>query len=124
MLKLNETPHAKETTLLKEALEIMDNFHLGIICVVGSNGELKGIVTDGDIRRMLSSVQKPIAAIMNDDVIKFANQTPLTTSGATGLKEAVKMMGKIKIWDLPVVEKDKLIGLFHLHSAIDKLLGE
>ena len=33
---------------------------------------LKGIITDGDIRRMLSNVQKPLAALMSDDVIVHA----------------------------------------------------
>lgn len=124
MFSLDETPHTTETALLKEAFEIMDEYHLGIICILKPNGELKGIITDGDIRRVLNNVQKPIAAIMNDDVIRYANLAPVTISSNEDLKKAVEMTGSLKVWDLPVVDKDKLIGLFHLHPAIDKLLDE
>ena len=41
------------------------------------------------------------------------------------LVDAVKLMGKKQIWDLPVTDSNnKLIGLLHLHAAISKLLKQ
>ena len=46
---------------LKEALDKMTDSKLGIVCIVEDN-LLKGVITDGDIRRKLLNVQKPFSA--------------------------------------------------------------
>ena len=123
MLPLESTPKTSAYTLLKEALEIMDDQRLGIICITSSDGKLDGIITDGDLRRMLSSVQKPLAAIMSDDAIVHSTKTPSTVTGETLLKDAIIIMEQKQIWDLPVVDQGRLIGLLHLHQAISRMLG-
>ena len=123
MLTLDSTPQTNGTTLLKEALELMDQHRLGIVCITSANGTLDGIITDGDIRRMLNAVQKPIAALLSDDVINHSVREPLTVSSSTSLTEAIAVMGTKKIWDLPVVDDGKLMGLFHLHPALKALMN-
>ena len=123
MLSLEKTPQTSGRTLLKEALELMDKHRLGIVCITDSGGTLQGIITDGDLRRMLSNVQKPLAALMSDDVIVHAIKTPTTVTASTSLQDAIDIMGKKQIWDLPVVEHSKLRGLLHLHPAIDAIIG-
>ena len=123
MLTLDSTPQTNGTTLLKEALELMDQHRLGIVCITSANGTLDGIITDGDIRRMLNAVQKPIAALLSDDVINHSVREPLTVSSSTSLTEAIAVMGAKKIWDLPVVDDGKLMGLFHLHPALKALMN-
>lgn len=123
MLSLQKTPKTSSRTLLKEALELMDRHRLGIVCITGSDGALQGIITDGDIRRMLSNVQKPLAALMSDDVIVHATKSPTTVTASTSLKRAIDIMGKKQIWDLPVVDRGKLNGLLHLHPAINAVIG-
>jgi arabinose-5-phosphate isomerase len=122
MIAMTATPQTKSTTMLKEALELMDKHRLGIVCITSADGMLDGIITDGDIRRMLNAVQKPIAALMSDDVINHAIRAPLTVSSATLLTNAIAMMGSKKVWDLPVVEEGKLLGLLHLHPAIEAIM--
>lgn len=124
MLAADATPQTKDTTMLKEALELMDQHRLGIVCITSADGTLNGIITDGDIRRMLNAVQKPIGALMSDDVINHAVRTPIAVSSKTPLKEAVALMGSKKIWDLPVVDNNKLLGLLHLHPAIKAVMDE
>ena len=58
----------------------MDSFRLGVVCIVGSEEELLGIITDGDIRRKLLSVQKPLPAFFIDDAINHAITDPITIS--------------------------------------------
>ena len=122
MLPLEKTPKTVGCTLLKVALEIMDKHRLGIICISDAGGGLEGIITDGDLRRMLSNVQKPLAALMSDDVIVHAIRSPSTVTGQTFLKHALTIMEKRQIWDLPVVEHGKLVGLLHLHQAVSRIL--
>lgn len=122
MLNLGNFPTVKEDTILKEALEKMDSFRLGIVCVVNNNDELLGIITDGDIRRKLLSVQKPLPAFFVDDAINQAIKNPITISSEVSLSEGVILMEEKQIWDLPVVDDGKLVGLMHLHAAIKGLL--
>ncbi|MEQ8195091.1 MAG: CBS domain-containing protein [Rhodospirillales bacterium] len=123
MLPTDKIPVGKRTTLLKEALEKMSARRLGIACIVGDQGELCGIFTDGDIRRMLLRDQKPFPALFADDAIQHANKNPKTVFPDTSLVNAVQMMEDIEIWDLPVVDENRrLLGLLHLHPAIKALL--
>ena len=122
MIDLAKTPKSSPKTLLKEALEVMDQNRLGIVCVVDADNNLQGIITDGDIRRMLTRVQKPFAAILGDDVIVHAVKEPLTVGVNSTLNEALDIMQQKQIWDLPVVENGKLIGLLHLHPAIKSVM--
>ncbi|MDB0013880.1 CBS domain-containing protein [Alphaproteobacteria bacterium] len=124
MLAIDATPQANRTTLLKEAFELMDHHNLGIVCVTSADGTLEGIITDGDVRRMLNTIQKPIAALMSDDVINHAVLMPLTVTSATKLSDAIAVMGNKKVWDLPVVDDGKLSGLLHLHPAVEALLTQ
>jgi DeoR family transcriptional regulator, catabolite repression regulator len=122
MLDLSRFPIVTKTTILKEALEKMDTFRLGVACIMGNDGQLLGIITDGDVRRKLLHIQKPLTAFFIDDVINQAINNPITISSNMSLIDAVGLMEERRVWDLPVVDNDKLIGLLHLHPAVKALL--
>ena len=125
MLAVGRCPVVSSTTILKEAMESMDEHRLGIVCVVEKDGGLAGILTEGDIRRLLLRVQKPLAAILTDDVEGYAVHDPLTISPGTYLAEAVLLMGDKRVWDLPVVDSEnKFLGLLHLHQALLGVMSE
>ena len=123
MLPLEKTPKTSGRTVLKDALELMDKHRLGIVCISDADGALQGIITDGDIRRMLSKVQKPLAALMSDDVIVHSIKFPTTVTASASLQDAIDIMHKKQIWDLPVVDQGKLRGLLHLHPAVNAIIG-
>lgn len=124
MLPLDRFPVIAEREILKETLETMGTFRLGIACIVDNQSRLLGIITDGDIRRKLLKVQKPFSAFFVDDALEHAIKSPVTIQPTDTLMQAVELMGKKQIWDLPVVdEKGILVGLLHLHPAIKVLLG-
>eukprot|EP01137_Pigoraptor_chileana_P029807 Opistho-2@15516 len=79
MLPLIKFPVIAETVIMKEALEEMNRLRLGIACIVDSNHKLLGILTDGDIRRKLLKVQKPLSAFFVDDALDHAIVSPVTT---------------------------------------------
>jgi len=123
MLGLDQLPIVSEQTIYKVALQEMGNKQLGIVCVVNDQGDLSGIITDGDVRRKLLKVQKPFAAMLVDDAINHAIRSPTTTSPNDSLLYAITIMENKKVWDLPVVDKTgRLVGLLHLHPAIKMVL--
>ena len=123
MLSLDKIPIAKDDIILKEALEIMDEFRLGIVCVIDQNSRLQGVITDGDIRRTLLKVQKPLASILVGDLKQYCILNPIAILADNTLLEGIDLMGQKQIWDLPVIDKNNcLIGLLHLHSAISAIL--
>ena len=124
MMPLDRIPLISETVILKEALEEMGRSRLGIVCIVNADSKLLGILTDGDIRRKLLKVQKPFSAFFVDDALDHAIRSPLTTQPSETLIHAIDIMGKKQIWDLPVVnDQGILVGLLHLHPAVQALLG-
>jgi arabinose-5-phosphate isomerase len=123
MLATNACPLADERTILKEVLEAMDKHRLGVVCIVDQDMHLTGILTEGDVRRKLLRVQKPLAALLADDVITHAVNSPISITADVQLMDALDLMDEKKIWDLPVVDADmKVVGLLHLHQAIRGVL--
>lgn len=123
VLGLDEFPVLGLRDMLKTALEEMTEKRIGIACVVDSNGILKGVFTDGDIRRHLLTVQRPFAAFFSDDVINHAVCEPAVVSAETSLLEGLEVMGRLQIWDLPVVDADgRLTGLLHLHPLVSAMM--
>lgn len=123
MLSLDRFPVIGKRTLLKEALDEMNRHRLGIACIVGENNQLLGILTDGDIRRMLLKVQKPFSAFFADDALEHAITSPMKVGPADTLLQAVRLMDDKRVWDLPVVDEyGALAGLLHLHPAVEALL--
>lgn len=124
MMLPDRFPVVDEREILKEALEAMGRSRLGIACIVDKGNRLLGILTDGDIRRKLLTIQKPFSAFFVDDALVHAIKSPVTIQPTDTLAQAVVLMGKKQIWDLPVVdEQGILVGLLHLHPAIQSLLG-
>ena len=123
MITPDQFPVIKQTTLFKEALEEMEKHGLGTVCIVDNKNKLCGIITDGDIRRKLLKVQKPFSAFFVDDALLHSISKPVYCKANDLLYTAVSIMGEKKVWDLPVIDKDKkLLGLLHLHPAVKALL--
>ena len=119
MIKLPDCPIINASQILKVAIEKMDEHRLGIINILDNDNNLKGIITDGDLRRILLRNQKPLSAILVDDAIKFCISNPLTTNEDQSLIDSINLMNSRQIWDLPVLGSDNnLVGLLHLHTAI------
>jgi len=124
MINCDSFPVVNDRELLRETIIEMCNYKLGIACIVNTNNQLKGVFTDGDIRRLILKVQKPIAALFVDDVEDYCTKVYSSIKLDTSLKSALILMEELSIWDLPVVDdNNNLKGLLHLHPALKKLLG-
>ena len=119
IIKLEDIPHVYDDAFFKDALDEMIKNKLGVVCIINKKMILKGIFTDGDVRRKLIKIQKPFSAFFSDDVKKHMNKKPLTIKINTTVIAALKIMTKNRVWDLPVVDKrNKLMGLLHLNSIL------
>lgn len=123
LLPLERAPVAGEKVLFKEVLELMQRHRLGVACIAAEDGQLLGVMTAGDVCRMLLRDQKPFAALFADDALPHATRKPVTVGPDDLLIAAVKLMEDKQVWDLPVVDRGKLVGLLHLHPAVKALLG-
>ncbi|MFM1757434.1 MAG: hypothetical protein RL193_11 [Actinomycetota bacterium] len=102
---------------LKEALDQMTKFRLGIACMVDAEDKLVSVLTDGDLRRLLLTKQAPLAALLISPASEFGKLNPTTIQVGATADEAKNLMHDKEIWDLPVLDSEnKLIGLLHRHS--------
>jgi arabinose-5-phosphate isomerase len=118
MLALGKFPVLSAKDTLKKALDEMTKHRLGIACFTNENNELIGILTDGDLRRLLLSRQNPLPALLVTPAIEFGHSTPTFIHGEQSLNEAASLMHDKQIWDLPVIDNNKkLVGLIHRHDV-------
>lgn len=119
MHKADKVALVQETTSFKEVLRVMTRFPLGLACVMGVNGELVGIITEGDIRRVLLKTESIKGLIAFDAM----STHPATISPSMLLADALKLMEKrpSPISVLPVVslENKQLVGVLRLHDICD-----
>ena len=100
---------------VRELVIEMTKYPLGAACVVDEAGRLRGIVTDGDIRRMLQTV-------VNLDSLKCSDimtKSPVCISPEASLGDAVHLMEarKSRLSVLPVVDGDnKCLGIIRIHD--------
>ena len=102
----------------KEALKIMNQKKLGIV-VITKNKFIKGLVTDGDLRRELKNNS------INKDLNKLMSNTPLVVNENMPASKALGIMNEKKITSLLVVpDKDlkksnkRLKGIIHIHFLL------
>jgi len=110
----NEKPKVLAEQSLKEVIVEMTAKRLGITAVVDAANNLLGIITDGDLRRML---EKSIAidTIKAGDIMTVNPKTIGPDELAVG---ALDMLRKNEITQLAVTEAGKYLGIIHLHDLV------
>lgn len=101
----------------KDAVIEITNKKIGCVCVVDEHGVLKGIITDGDVRRVLQKYDDIRGLKVNDVMTK----NPIVISPDANLAEAISLMERreSQISVLPVVdEQNKCIGVIRVHDII------
>lgn len=94
----------KRGSTVKDALSMMEEYHIGGIPVVDEDGKLVGIVTNRDLR-FERDMNRPVDEVMTSENL-------VTTNQSTNLEEAAQILQRHKIEKLPVVDSDnRLVGL-------------
>ena len=110
----DELPAVQEGTPLKTAVVQMSGKGLGMLAVTDGTGSLKGILTDGDLRRLFET-HDHFSGLTVNDVMK---RTPVTITPDKLASEAVKLMQQKKIGGLLVCENGKLKGALNMHDLL------
>lgn len=117
LIPLSKLPLISKEDNLKKALDLMTEKRLGIALIIDSDKKLLGVLTDGDLRRLLLTRQDPLPALLVSPAITYGNKSPKSISVDTTIDLAREKMVAEEIWDLPVVSSDGVVlGLLHRHS--------
>jgi arabinose-5-phosphate isomerase len=95
----------------------MDRPNLGVTFVVDDHLHLCGIITDGDIRRLIVQ-KKAIGDYAVNDVMTVA---PLNIGPEAPAYDALNLMEQHQITVLPIIQDDMtVVGILHLHDILGK----
>jgi arabinose-5-phosphate isomerase len=107
-------PRVATTTPMPEVIHEMSSKGLGMTTVVEPDGRLAGIVTDGDLRRLM---EKHRGATLEMTADAAMTRNPQTIGPRVLASEALNQMEKRKITSVVVVdESEKVVGVVHLHD--------
>lgn len=110
----NEKPQVLEQSSLKEVIVEMTQKRLGLTAVVDQENRLSGVITDGDLRRMLEKGDD-IAGTCAAEIMSRGPKTIDETSLAV---DALDQMRKNNITQLLVTADGVYAGVIHLHDLI------
>lgn len=114
MARLNEKPRVLPTASLKEVIVEMTNKRLGTTAVVLEDDIIAGIITDGDLRRMLEKTNS-IASLTAKDIMTAG---PKLINAESLAVEALEILRLSNINQLLVVENGRYAGIIHLHDLV------
>lgn len=115
MLTGEKLPITTEDMNFTDVIEVISSHKLGMSMIVNSNGELSGVLTDGDIRRTLIKYHN----IENLKVRDVMTVNPKNISAEDYGASALNLMEKYSITALAVVDSEnKPIGVIHIHDLL------
>jgi arabinose-5-phosphate isomerase len=117
MLTGEKIPVVDEQASLAAAVNELNEKSLGAVLVVDKDNELRGIVTDGDLRRLITSG----ISITDLPLDKVMTVNPKSINSHLMAADALSIMQQHEVTVLPVIEENgKLEGILHLHDLLGK----
>ncbi len=110
----NEQPFVKVDTYLKEVITTISKSRLGATAVIDENEKVLGIITDGDIRRMLETHHEFQTLTAKD----IYHKNPITIAANVLAIEAAKLMEQKDISQIIVTDQDMYKGIIHIHDLM------
>ncbi len=108
-----EVPRVAEDAALADTVREMSDKGLGMSCVVDGGGRLVGVLTDGDLRRRILRVERPLDGAATESMTR----DPSTIAPDALATQALAVMEEKKITSLPVVDSEnKLLGVIQIHD--------
>jgi arabinose-5-phosphate isomerase len=114
MSDMNQQPKVRPDSTLREIIYEISGKRLGATAVLDSAGAMLGIITDGDLRRMLEKNENP-GNLKATDIL---SANPKTIDGNELATEALALMRKHDITQLVVTKEGKYAGMLHLHDLV------
>jgi arabinose-5-phosphate isomerase len=108
----SEIPQVAVGTLMSEAIAEMTAKTFGCVAITDRDGLLAGIITDGDLRRHMSS------SLLERKVEEVMTRQPLTVRPDQLVSEALELINSTKKTQLIVVEAGTPVGVVHFHDLL------
>ena len=120
--EIKNIPFLKDNAILRDVIDIKEKFNFGTVVIVDKKNTVLGIVTDGDLRRIITKSQKHYSALMVESVINFMNKDPIYFNHSNLSIDNIKeIFVSNKILDIVVVDNDKCLkGIIHIHDILEK----
>ena len=118
MLKGKKIPFINENIIMRSALKIITKKKLGVLIVQNNKGKTKGIITDGQIRR----VSEKEGNLDNLKVKNVMTKNPISIEKDVLAVSALSLMNSKRITSLCVHKrknKNKTIGIIHIHNILE-----
>jgi len=116
LMQHEDLPVVPATSPLALALEVLDRRRLGIVVAVDETGTLCGVLTDGDVRRLVCHGPLQLASALQQHMTPH----PVTVSPDTLSWQALEIMERRAITVIPVVDAKTPVGLIHIHDLLGK----
>ena len=110
----NENPKVLLNQSLKEVIVEMTKKRLGATAVIDEQENIKGVITDGDLRRMLEKNHLSEKILAKD----IMTSDPKTIGPDELAVNALDLMRKHEITQIPVVKQGKYVAMIHLHDLL------
>lgn len=114
LIKHNEKPAVSENSSIKEVIVEITQKRLGLTVVLNENNHVVGVITDGDLRRMLEKGNN----LNNIRAFEIMGKNPKTIEADALAVEALDQMRKNNITQLIVLSQNSYAGVIHLHDLI------
>ena len=114
LINFENKPEVKINSKFSDAINEISSKMLGATAVL-KNEKVVGIITDGDVRRILEKYDDPL----NVTLSKIIKKTPMTVKHSLLAIDALQIMNDNKITNLVVTKKEKYLGMLHIHDIIN-----
>lgn len=110
----NEKPQVRASASLKEVIVEITQKRLGVTAVTDENEQITGIITDGDLRRMLEK-SDDLTSVTAKDILSV---NPKTIEPGVLAVEALDVLRNHNISQLAVAENGRYLGILHIHDLV------
>ena len=114
LINFENKPEVKIDSKFSDAINEISSKMLGATAVL-KNEKIVGIITDGDVRRILEKYDDPL----NVPLSKIIKKAPMTVKHSLLAIDALQIMNDNKITNLVVTKKEKYLGMLHIHDIIN-----
>ena len=116
-MQAGNLPAVEPETPFREALNVLNQGGLGTLIIHDRRHKLEGILTDGDVRRLVCSTDPDMSA----PVSRYMTVRPLTGRPGQSAATVLDIMETHTVTVLPIVdETEQVLGLVHLHDLLGK----
>ena len=109
---------------LKEAVDLMNQHHIGALMVINVGGEIEGIFTERDVMQKLAGTDETVGHLPVRDIMTPAEKV-VSTTGDESINDIMKLLTDNKIRHVPIVSQEGILeGILSMRDVVRMLLKE